>query len=89
VTTRQIPAKPINPLVSLVSTGVVKGSLSLPSIGHQHHYKVECRDCGDVTLQESGEVVTDAPMAQASMYARRHLDRHLLALAEEIRKFNR
>lgn len=48
------------------------------------YYTVVCRDCGDVTRQESGGTVNDAPLPQATLYQQRHLARHLAALSAEI-----
>lgn len=82
----------INPLMSLESAGVVQGEWGLgaaPARPAHHVYRVLCRDCGDVTRQESGGTVNDAPLDQAHMYVRRHLARHLQELADETVKFNR
>jgi hypothetical protein len=49
-------------------------------------YRVECRECGDVTREESVFTVHagEATMQQAGLYRQRHLARHLSALATEV-----
>jgi hypothetical protein len=47
-------------------------------------YVVICRECGDVTREESGFTVDEAPIQQAGIYRQRHLSRHLSALANEV-----
>jgi hypothetical protein len=48
-------------------------------------YKVMCRDCGDVTREESGFTTgEEVPIQQAGLYQMRHLARHLAALSNEM-----
>jgi hypothetical protein len=47
-------------------------------------FKVVCRDCGDVTREESNFTVDEATLTQAGLYRQRHLARHLAALSHEI-----
>jgi hypothetical protein len=59
---------------------------------HKYAYATICRDCGDVTHLEANFTLGDLTgvgLEQAWLYARRHLGRHLAALAAEINEFNR
>jgi hypothetical protein len=47
-------------------------------------YRVICREHGDVTHEESGFSVKEAPLAQAALYRQRHLAKHLAALSSEM-----
>lgn len=55
-------------------------------IGGTHGHAVTCRECGDVTLIESGFTIPSgkATGEQAGLYRQRHLAKHLVALAAEI-----
>jgi len=82
------PQREVHPLIDLQ----YKGKAIRPRPGSRGEitrllYKVICWECGDVTRLESGGTVTDVEMADANIYARQHLAKHLMALAEEINKF--
>lgn len=77
----------IRPLVNLEHTGYSGADGSPPNV--EPTYKAVCRECGDITRLESRDMAIEAPMAQADLYARRHLDRHLTALTAEIASRNR
>jgi hypothetical protein len=70
----------IEPLTTIKGTGTYKhGPLRNTAL-----YKVVCRECGDVTREESGFSVDEAPLITASLYRQRHLARHLAALSNEM-----
>ena len=80
----------IAPLTEIKGTGRFAAP---PASAHDRTYRgtyvVLCRDCGDVTSLESGDTVTEAPIEQAGLYRRRHLARHMHALATEGLEANR
>lgn len=49
-------------------------------------FTLTCRECGDVTRQESGGYVGAGTMQQVGLYRQRHLSRHLAVLAAEIQE---
>ena len=52
-------------------------------------YAVICRECGDVTREESGFTVNEAPLITAGLYRQRHLAKHLAALSAEMTEASR
>lgn len=52
-------------------------------------FTLTCRECGDVTMQESGGYVDKGTMQQVGLYRQRHLSRHLTALATEVAEATR
>ncbi|HVQ18700.1 MAG TPA: hypothetical protein VMT27_06650 [Actinomycetes bacterium] len=52
-------------------------------------YVVVCRECGDVTSQESGGYVHRASLPVVGLYRQRHLAKHLAVLSEEIQEATR
>lgn len=70
----------IGPLTEVTGTGNYKHG----AIRNTALYKVTCREHGDVTREESGFSVEEAPLEQAALYRQRHLAKHLAALSHEM-----
>ena len=65
-------------------TRTIRPLITMFSSDGPKDYVAVCRECGDVTMQESGGYVDKGTMQQAGLYRQRHLARHLTALSEEI-----
>lgn len=71
----------IRPLVTVTGRAVPSDE---PGVVSRGAWTVVCRECGDVTREESNFTVEQANTQQANLYRQRHLARHLTALANEV-----
>ena len=71
--------------------GSIPPLTKIQGVDREGHYVVLCRDCGDVTIEESNFTVEAGGVAiqQAGLYQQRHLSRHLTALAHEVAEATR